>query len=334
MSSVRKIRWGVLGYARIARLSVIPAIRKSTNAEFRAIASRDGAKLEQCRAEARPAAAYDSYEALLRDPQVDAVYIPLPNSMHREWTLRAIDAGKHVLCEKPMGLTAAECREMITAADRRGVRLMEAFMYRYTPRTQKVVDIVRSGVLGDLRQVNAIFRFVLDRPSIKLQPELGGGSLYDVGCYPINFVGLIVDTLAGGAPGAGGAPETVRVDALCSGGVDINFAALLHYRSGVMAAIQSGFNAHRQICAEVIGTRGSLHVPGAFLGDERPLRLEVGDDVQSISVPSCDRYQLEIEDFSAAVLEGRAPAFSLVETVRNAELLDRLRAEIGGLARG
>jgi len=326
MSSLRKIRWGVLGYARIARLSVIPGLRKAANAEFHAIASRDRAKLEQCRADHGSTQAYDSYEALLRDPAVDAVYIPVPNSLHREWTLRAIAAGKHVLCEKPMGLTAAECREMIAAAERAGVVLMEAFMYRYTPRTHKVIEILRNGVLGEIRQVNAIFRFVLDRPSIKLQPELGGGSLYDVGCYPINFVGLVVDTLAGGAPGAGGQPDTIAVDCLRSDGVDMNFAALLHYRGGLMATLQSGFNAHRQIYAEVIGTRGSLEVPGAFLGDDRPLQLEIGDEVQAITVPTCDRYQLEVEDFSAAILEKRAPAFSLVETVRNAELLDRLLA--------
>ncbi len=326
MTSNRKIRWGVLGYARIARLSVIPALRKAGNAEYHAIASRDGAKLDQCRADGAPPRLYRSYEDLIRDPEVDAVYIPLPNSMHREWTIKAAAQGKHVLCEKPMGLTAVEAREMIAAAETNHVTLMEAFMYRYTPRTQKVLELLRRGVLGEIKQVNAMFRFRLDRPSIKLQPELGGGSLYDVGCYPINFVGLVVDTLAGGAPAAGGQPEKIAVDCVREGGVDVNFAALLHYRSGLMATIQSGLSAFRQIYAEIIGTEGALQVDDAFLGDGRPLILLQGTERHEIEVPVCDRYQLEIEDFSAAVLQGRAPAFSLVETVRNAELLDRLLA--------
>ena len=326
MATSRKLRWGVLGYARIARLSVIPAIRKSANAEFHAIASRDGGKLEQCIVDGAPPRCYRSYEELVRDPEVEAVYIPLPNSMHREWTLKAAAHGKHVLCEKPMGLTAAECREMITAAETHRVTLMEAFMYRYTPRTAKVVEILCSGLLGEIRQVNAFFRFLLDRPSIKLQAELGGGSLYDVGCYPINFVGLVVDTLAGGAPAAGGVPAKIAVDSTWERGVDMNFSALLHYPSGVMAMIQSGLNAHRQIYAEIIGTQGTLQVPDAFLGDSNSLRLLVGDERREIPVTACDRYQLEIEDFSDAVLRGRAPAFSLVETVRNAEVLDRLLA--------
>ncbi|HVU33217.1 MAG TPA: Gfo/Idh/MocA family oxidoreductase [Opitutaceae bacterium] len=327
MTTTRRLRWGVLGYARIARLSVIPAIPKTSNAEFYALASRDRAKLDQCRAAGAPARLFESYDELVRDPNVEAIYIPLPNSLHREWTLKAAAHGKHVLCEKPMGLTAAEAREMAAACQAHGVLLMEAFMYRYTPRTRKVVEILRSGVLGEIKQVNAFFRFRLTRPGdVRLLPDLGGGSLYDVGCYPVNFVGLVVDTLAGGAPGAGGQPERIAVDCVCEGGVDLNFAALLHYRSGLMATIQSGFSAHRQIYAEIIGTEGTLQVPDAFLGEGLPLRLLLGDSSEDIPIPACDRYQLELEDFSAAVLERRQPAFTLVETLRNAELLDRLLA--------
>lgn len=325
-TSNRKLRWGVLGYARIARVSVIPAIRQARNSEFYALASRDPAKLTEARAAGPVPKVFASYEELVRDPEVEAVYIPLPNSMHREWTIKAAAHGKHVLCEKPMGLTAAEAREMIVACETHGVTLMEAFMYRYTPRTQKVLEILRSGVLGEIKQINATFRFRLDRPSIKLQPELGGGSLYDVGCYPINFVGTIVDALAGGQPGAGGQPNKIAVDCVREHGVDMNFAALLQYPSGLMATIQSGFSAYRRIQAEIVGTEGALEVPDAFLGDGRPLVLFVGDERREIQVPTCDRYQLEVEDFADAVLHRRKPMFSLVETVRNAELLDRLLA--------
>jgi D-xylose 1-dehydrogenase (NADP+, D-xylono-1,5-lactone-forming) len=205
-------------------------------------------------------------------------------------------------------------------------------MYRYTARIAKVVEIIRSGVLGEIKQVNASFRFRLNRPSIKLQPQLGGGSLYDVGCYPINFVGLVVDTIAGGAPATGGQPDVMKVDCVREGGVDMNFSALLRYRSGLMATIQSGLSSHRQIYAEVIGTEGTLEVPDAFLGEGPPLRLLSGDpeERREVSVAPSDRYLLEVEDFSDAVLHRRAPLFSLVESVRNAEVLDRLLAASRG----
>jgi predicted dehydrogenase len=327
-SSARRLRWGILGYARIARVSLIPAIRSSGNSELFALASRDSAKLEQARVDAAPRRLYGSYEEVLRDPDVDAVYVPLPNALHREWTLKAAEHGKHVLCEKPMGLTAAECREMIAAAEANGVKLMEAFMYRFTPRTRQVLDVLRSGVLGEIKQVNAFFRFRLtNAASIKLRPELGGGSLYDVGCYPINFLGMVADAIAGGAPGAGGQPAKVAADCVREGGVDLNFSALLHYPGGLMATIQCGFSAHRRMQAEIIGTEGTLEVPDAFLGDGAPMQLLVGEDRREIPVPPADRYRLEVEGFADAVLRDDAtPLFSLVETVRNAEVLDRLLA--------
>jgi predicted dehydrogenase len=320
----RKLRWGILGYARIARVALIPALRKAVNAEFFALASRDAGKLEECRREGGPAKLYGSYDELLQDPEVEVVYIPLPNSLHKEWTIKAAGFGKHVLCEKPMGMTAAECREMIDAAAAHHVTLMEAFMYRYTPKTRNVVEIVQSGVLGEIKQVNASFRFRLDRDSIKLRPELGGGSLYDVGCYPLNFVGMVVDALAGGAPAAGGLPDRIVADCVRKGGVDLNFSALFHYPSGLMATVQSGLDTYRQLHAEIIGTHGMLQVPEAFLGDSTPLTLLLPNEKRRIDVPECDRYQLEVEDFSAAILEDRAPGFSLEETMRNAELLDRV----------
>eukprot|EP01031_Cornospumella_fuschlensis_P048387 gene48386-59261_t len=177
----KKIRWGVLGYARIARESVIPAIGRAENAEFAALASRDAGKLVESVARYTGGhKTYVGYAELLRDPAIDAVYIPLPNSQHAEWTIRAMEHGKHVLCEKPMALDATECRRMIDAAAKNGVKLMEAFMYRYTDRTRKVVETLRSGGLGEVKFLQASFRFLLANPaSIKLQPSLGGGSLYD-----------------------------------------------------------------------------------------------------------------------------------------------------------
>ena len=178
------------------------------------------------------------YEELLRDPEVDAVYIPLPNSMHREWTIKAAEHGKHVLCEKPIALNAVECREMIDACAANKVTLMEAFMYRYTDRTQKVLDVIRSGVLGEIRFISSTFRFLLANPSsIKLKPELGGGALYDVGCYPLNFIGMVRDEIARTRGGGAALPDHVSVEYDRIDGVDVIFSALLKYSSGLIASL-------------------------------------------------------------------------------------------------
>jgi predicted dehydrogenase len=321
-----------LGYARIARETLIPAILRAGNSEFYAIASRDEAKLAACR-ERYPAVArcYSSYDELLRDPQVDAVYIPLPNALHREWTVKAAAQGKHVLCEKPLGLTAAECREMIAAAEASGVWLMEAFMYRYNARTRVVREVLRSGVLGEIKHMSSTFRFLLTNPaSIKLQPELGGGALYDVGCYPVNFIGMVADEMARAVAGTGGPiaplakPVSVSAECVRAGGVDLSFSALLNYSSGLIAAVHCGLNAHRRVFSEITGTLGLLEIPDTFFDNPGGLTLTIGGERREIPVEESDRYRLEVEDFADAIRQQRPPLFPLTETLRNAEVLDRL----------
>jgi len=326
-----KIRWGVLGWARIARLNVIPALQRSRNGQLQAVASRSEAKLAECRAQCNPPQLYTRYEDLLRDPFVDAVYNPLPNSLHREWTIRAAEQGKHVLCEKPAALNAAQTREMIAACRANGVVFMEAFMYRYTARTAKVIEVLRSGVLGEIKFIQAQFRFLLSRPGdVRRAAPLGGGSLYDVGCYPLNFVGLVMDTITGSAPGAGPQPESIQAQCLDENGVDELFSALLRYPGGVTAAIHSGLNAQGRMSAEITGTKGTLEVPSTFLSNEGPLVLFTGDQRQEIPVPESDRYQLEVEDFADAILTKRPPLLTAEETLRNMELIDRLYAAARG----
>jgi D-xylose 1-dehydrogenase (NADP+, D-xylono-1,5-lactone-forming) len=326
-TSTRKIRWGVLGWARIARENVVPAIQRSANSEFHAIASRDSAKLAECRERFPAAKPYSSYDELLRDPEVDAVYIPLPNSMHREWTIKAAEHGKHVLCEKPIALNAAECREMIDACAANRVTLMEAFMYRYTHRTRKVLEVLRSGALGEIKFVSSTFRYLLvNRSSIKIQPELGGGSLYDVGCYPVNFVGMVADEIAGHGPGKSPLPKSVSVELERVGGVDVIFSALMKYPSGLIASLNSGFNAQRRLFSEIVGAKGALEIPDTFFDNAGTLVLTTGDDRREIPVEVSDRYRFEVEDFADAILQGKAPQFSLAETQRNMELLDQLFA--------
>ncbi len=323
-SAKNKIRWGVLGYARIARESVIPAMVRSYNAEFSALASREPGKLAESRTRFGHAhRLHGSYEALLADPNIDAVYIPLPNSLHHEWTLTAAAAGKHVLCEKPLALNAAQCRGMIAAAAQHKVLLMEAFMYRFTGRTAQVVDLVRSGVLGELRFVQSSFRFLLNNPaSIKLRPELGGGALYDVGCYPINFIGMIADLLEGGTAKA--RPVSLSTECVREGGVDMIFSANLRYASGLIGSLHTGLNAHKRVHSEIIGTKGILEIPDTFFDNPAPMTLRLGEDVQEIPVEPCARYVLEVESFSNSLLNGQPAAFSLDETLRNAEVLDAL----------
>jgi len=330
-TQTRKIRWGVLGYARIAREMLVPAMQRSANSQFHAVASRDAAKLEEARTGFGIARTYRAYEDLLGDPEVDAVYIPLPNSLHREWTIQAAEHGKHVLCEKPLALNAVEGREMAAACAAHGVTLMEAFMYRYTERTRQVLAVLRSGELGEIKFVNATFRFLLNNPaSIKLRPELGGGALYDVGCYPVNFIGLVADETARGAAEGRAAelarPDSVAVECVRSGGIDTIFSALLRYPSGLVAALHCGFNAHRRICSEITGTKGVLEIPDTFLDDAGTLTLITGNERREIPVAASDRYRLEVEDFADALLHQRPPQLGLTESIRNLEVIDQLLA--------
>ncbi len=314
------VRWGILGCARIARLQFVPAIGRSTNATLHAVASRDPARLAEFRNLFGGAfTAHASYEALLADPTVDAVYVPLPNALHCEWAIRAMQNGKHVLCEKPLALDASEAQRMADAAHAHGVQLMEAFMYRYTARLQAVERILASGVLGELRSVNSTFRFFLDRVNtIKDDPALGGGALYDVGVYPLNLIGLVAQA------------EPVEVFATCtrSHGVDHNLSALLRYESGLIASLHCGFNAHGRMHSDIVGSEGSLLVPDTFLDDAGEILLNTRNGSERIAVPASDRYAAEVQDFSAAILAGRAPRLTLDESLRNLRVLDRIRAAL------
>jgi len=331
----KKIRWGVLGYARIAHQHVIPAIVRSSNSVFHALASRDAAKLAECKQKFNCPNLHDSYDALLRDPEVDAVYIPLPNSLHREWTIKAAEHGKHVLCEKPIALNAAECRDMINVCKQHNVVFMEAFMYRYSDRTRKVLQVLRSGVLGEIKYIYSTFRFPLTwENDVRSKPELGGGSLYDVGCYPLNFVGMVVDEVArihatatGKSVEFGSAPVAISAQAIQEGGVDVLFAGLLKYPNGIIASISSGFNAQKQLESQIIGTKGVLYVPDTFFEAAGYLSRTVeGNEVERVHVDQSDRYKSQVEDFADAIIKQRAPYFSLLETQRNMEIMDLLYA--------
>ena len=274
---------------------------------------------------------YRGYDELLHDPEVDAVYVPLPNALHCEWTIKAAERGKHILCEKPIALNAAECRRMIAACAANQVMLMEAFMYRYTDRTRKVLSVLQSGVLGEIKFVSSTFRFLLANPaSIKLKPELGGGALYDVGCYPVNFAGLVADEIdrsqSGKTDSPGPLPESVSAECVRVNGIDMIFSALLKYPSGLVASLNCGFNAQKRVYSEIVGTKGVLEIPDTFFDNAGALTLTVGEERREIAVDQSDRYRLEVEDFADAILCKRTPQLGLDETLRNAEIIDRLLA--------
>ena len=315
----RQVRWGVLGCARIARLQVAPAILRCNEAELAAVASRDSAKRDEFRSLFGDFTPHASYETLIDDPAIDAIYIPLPNSLHCEWAIRAMRAGKHVLCEKPLAINTAQGDEMVRVARESGVLLMEAFMYRYTERMRKMEEILASGVLGPIRSINSTFRFFLDRQNtIKEHPELGGGALYDVGCYPLNLIGLVTQS----------EPEAIAVECAKSHGVDVNLSAVLRSTDGLIATLHCGFNAFGRNYSEIVGTEGALLVPDTFLDDAGQLTLLTKHGSESIAVAASDRYGEEIRDFSTAILEGRLPKLGLEESLRNLRILERIQERI------
>ena len=319
---MKTIRWGVLGCARIARLQVIPAILRCANAQLAAIASRDPAKLAEFQTlfgATGPLTLHASYDALLEDPAIDAIYLPLPNAMHRAWAIRAMRCGKHVLCEKPLALNSREAQEMVDTARECGVLLMEAFMYRYTDRMRQIGKVLASGALGKILSINSTFRFLLDRENtIKEDAALGGGAMYDVGCYPLNLITMI----------AGTEPVSVAVECDRRHGVDVSLSALLRYADGLIASLHCGFNAFGRMHSEIIGSEGMLLAPDTFLDDAGTLTLHGKDGSQQIAVAKSDRYAAEISDFSSAILEHRAPQLCLEESLIAMRTLDRIIAQI------
>ena len=317
--SQRVVRWGVISTANIGRVAVIPAIKASRNGEVIAVASRDPEKGRAFAAALGIPRVYGSYEALLDSREVDAVYVPLPNSMHCEWTSRAAERGKHVLCEKPLGLNSAQCLQMGEAAARGGVKLMEAFMYRFHPRTERVLEMVRGGVLGDLRIIHSSFTFRLTRPdNIRLKPELGGGALMDVGCYCVN----ISRTAAGSEP-----LEVQCVARWGRSGVDDQLAGTMIFPNGCIAQFDCSLSMERRETYTLAGTDAYITVPQAFLpGESDAMILEQRgrSECREHRIPGVDEYRLMVEHFADCVLEDRAPRYGADEAAANLRVIEAL----------
>ena len=313
------LRWGVLSTANIGRVAVNPAIQTSANGTLAAVASRDADRAREFATAHGIPRHYGSYDALLADAEVDAVYIPLPNSLHAPWTIRAAERGKHVLCEKPLALTAAECREMQRAADANGVKLMEAFMYRFHPRTMQAVSLAQGGALGDVRSIRSAFTFRLTTPeNIRLNASLGGGALMDVGCYCVN----VSRTVAG--------VEPVEVQAWATwhaGGVDAELSGSLRFASGLVAQFDCALTRERREVYEVAGTDACITVDSGFLpgtGDVAIVERRGRNEPVLHTSAGVDEYRLMVEHFADCALHNRPLRYTAHEAAQNMAVIQAL----------
>jgi predicted dehydrogenase len=306
-----KIRWGILSTARINDALLDP-IRQAGQSELVAVASRD---LEKARAYAQEKGipkAHGSYEDLLADPAVDVVYISLPNTLHREWTIKAAEAGKHVLCEKPMVTTLAELDRVEAAAKANRVTVFEAFMYLHHPQTLKVKEMIQAGQLGDLRLIISWFNFYLppeDSGNIRLNPHMGGGSLWDVGVYP-NSLAIVM--------AQAGAPDEVWASQVKGeSGVDVVMVGQMKFANGVTAQISSGFRTPFREGAHIVGSEGQIWIdspwkPGDVGRQDSQLVFSTKDNVEEIiTVPATNPYVREVEAMEACILDGAEPIVPL-----------------------
>ncbi len=324
------LRWGVLGSAKIAEIAFAPALRSVPGCVLTAVASRNEDRARAFAGVVGAARAYAPYEALLEDASVDCVYIALPNSMHSEWAVRALRAGKHVLCEKPMATTAAEAAAMADAADESGRLLMEGFMYRFHPRTGRVRQLIAAGAIGQVRTIRATYSFQLAAATdvrsstvdadIRSQRHLGGGALYDVGSYCVNAIRFY----------SGKEPRRVVGWSSRDGHADVELRAggILDFGDGTSGDFFCSMDTFGGGQVEVYGSEGKLSIPIAF-------RVRPTDPAPSVTIATRegsvvetfdhdDQYRLEIEAFVSA-LSGERPPLAVADSVANAAVLDALR---------
>jgi predicted dehydrogenase len=311
-----KTRWGVLGCAKIAVTKVIPAMQKSTEVEVAAIASRDRAKAEKAAAHHGIPKAYGSYEELLADPDIDCVYNPLPNHLHVPWSIKAAEAGKHVLCEKPIGLSSAECRELMAARDRTRVKIGEAFMVRTHPQWLRARELVRSRAIGELRAMMCAFSyFNRDPANVRNVPEWGGGTLMDIGCYAVQTSRFIFESEPLHVAAAVERDPEFGVDRLTSG--------LLQFERG-HAVFTCGTQVVPYQRVHLFGTTGRIEIEIPFNAPpDRPCRIFVEQDggLRTEELPVVDQYTIQAELFSKA-----EPPTPLEDSLANMQVIEAMFA--------
>jgi D-xylose 1-dehydrogenase (NADP+, D-xylono-1,5-lactone-forming) len=309
MMAISKLSWGILGCARITRRGLIPGIAASQSGSLVALASRDLATARAWTKEFNIPKAYGSYQEVLDDPAIDAVYIPFPNELHKPWVHAAADAGKQVLCEKPLALNAGEAVAMVEHCRNKGVLLMEAFMWRHQPRTLELRKLVQSGAIGELRLIRSSFSFPMGPGDWRLDPARGGGALFDVGCYGVSTARLFA------------ASEPVRASAMAhkgETGVDLSLTAQLEFPEGVLATIDCSFEQPFRCSYELVGSRGVIDVPDAYLPPAagKPVALlrtiasgsdssSGADQIRTLEFDAVNQFAAMVDSFAHSVHTGR-----------------------------
>lgn len=328
---MNEVRWGILGNATIGRKCVMPAITGSSNGRIIALGTRRPEQANQDAENNSIEKVYDSYDQVITDPEVDAVYVPLPNHLHLPWTLKALDAGKHVLCEKPLACTAEQALKMAAASKKSKCVLMEAMMYRFHPRSKRMREMVQGGSIGKPRLVRTAFCFSMAEKLLenggnyRLAVDQGGGALLDVGCYGVSAARWLF----------GEEPVAVQGQAIFHDKhkVDIHVVASLRFASGALASIEASFCSGLQQTYTIVGSDGALELPhDAFIPWEKDAlfnwRRRDEDCGETHTVQGIDEYRLMVEHFNHAVLTGAAPEVSLNDSIANLRVLDTLARAI------
>ncbi len=314
----KKIRWGILGCARIAQSALIPAIREASNGVLWGIAARDEKRARKWAGKYKFQKFYKDYQALLDDPEIDAVYIPLPNHLHCEWTCRAAKAGKHILCEKPLALNSGEVQRMIREADNAKVILMEAFMYRFHPQIEKALKLLASGEIGELRFFRSSFTFMYagDKKNYRWSPQMGGGALYDVGCYTINASRLVF----------GEEPISVyaRAHVHPRFKVDLSTSMILEFPENRIALLDCSFDSQFQSYFEIVGREGRITLPRSYSAKLLDVSILVlkGDELRTIAIPSINQYTRMVEHFGECVIKSQPPRYLADDSFKNMQVID------------
>jgi xylose dehydrogenase (NAD/NADP) len=305
----KRLNWGLLSTAKINRALIRP-IKASKRTRLLAVASRSQSSADEYAHEWKIPRAYGSYEALLADPEIDVIYNSLPNHLHAEWTIKALRAGKHVLCEKPLALSLDEVDAMIAVSKETGKVLAEAFMYRHHPQTLKVKEIVDSGALGKLQLMRGSFTYTLTREeNYRSTKEMGGGSIWDVGCYPISYARMIV----GAKP-----VEVFGWQVEGPGRCDDSFVGQMRFANGILFQFDSGFKSAFRSQIEIVGTDGVLNIPQPFKPNRNTkLFIRRGDDEEMINIKGQELYLGEVEDMADAILLGKPQRVTLMDSREN-----------------
>jgi D-xylose 1-dehydrogenase (NADP+, D-xylono-1,5-lactone-forming) len=313
--SYEPVRWGILSTAHINRL-VIPPAKESSKVELVAVASRNQEAADEYARKWEIQRAHGTYEALLADPDVEAIYISLPNSLHVEWTINALEAGKHVLCEKPFDQRPERVEEAFDVAEREGLYVAEAFMYRHHPQSAKLVELVEGGAIGALQAIRAAFSYSLhDVDNVRLRADVEGGALMDVGCYCVDSSRLL-----------GGEPERVYAEQVVGPtGVDVRFHGTMRFPSGVVSQWDCGMVMPERDELEAIGETGSLFLDDPYHCDVPGIELRRDGETERIDIEAADPYGLELEDLSDAIRGKRKPLLGREDAVAQARTIAALR---------